>query len=104
MKWLLRIVVGLVVLVAAVAAAGYFLPVQHVASRSAEFKAPPEQVFALVSDLQHYGSWWPEGTETRGFRNVLMRFPEKRLTVVLLTNRNDPAPYATALKVADLFF
>jgi CubicO group peptidase (beta-lactamase class C family) len=46
---------------------------------------------------------WHSG-ETRGFRNVLMRFPEKRLTVVLLTNRNDPAPYATALKVADLFF
>lgn len=46
---------------------------------------------------------WHSG-ETRGFRNVLMRFPEKHLTVILLTNRNDPAPYATALKVADLFF
>jgi CubicO group peptidase (beta-lactamase class C family) len=46
---------------------------------------------------------WHSG-ETRGFRNVLMRFPEKHLTVVLLTNRNDPAPYATALQVADLFF
>ena len=54
---------------------------------------------------QHRGErmLWHSG-ETRGFRNVLMRFPEKRLTVVLLTNRNDPAPYATALKVADLFF
>ena len=39
--------------------------------------------------------------ETRGFRNVLIRFPEKRLTVVLLTNRNEPAPRETALKVAD---
>ncbi|MDP9191045.1 MAG: beta-lactamase family protein [Acidobacteriota bacterium] len=46
---------------------------------------------------------WHSG-ETRGFRNVLMRFPEKRLTVILLTNRNDPAPYATALKIADLYF
>jgi CubicO group peptidase (beta-lactamase class C family) len=46
---------------------------------------------------------WHSG-ETRGFRSVLMRFPEKRLTVILLTNRNDPAPYATALKVADLYF
>lgn len=43
---------------------------------------------------------WHSG-ETRGFRNVLMRFPERRMTVVLLTNRNDPAPYGTALKVAD---
>ena len=46
---------------------------------------------------------WHSG-ETRGFRNVLVRFPEKHLTVILLTNRNEPAPYATALKVADLFF
>jgi CubicO group peptidase (beta-lactamase class C family) len=54
---------------------------------------------------QHRGErmLWHSG-ETRGFRNVLMRFPEKHLSVVLLTNRNDPAPYATALKVADLFF
>lgn len=46
---------------------------------------------------------WHSG-ETRGFRNVLMRFPERRLTVVLLTNRNEPAPKATALKVVDLFW
>jgi CubicO group peptidase (beta-lactamase class C family) len=45
---------------------------------------------------------WHTG-ETRGFRNVLLRFPDKRLTVILLTNRNDPAPYAKALQVADLF-
>jgi CubicO group peptidase (beta-lactamase class C family) len=46
---------------------------------------------------------WHSG-ETRGFRNVLIRFPERRLSVVLLTNRNDPAPYAAALRVADLFW
>lgn len=44
---------------------------------------------------------WHSG-ETIGFRNVILRFPERRLTVVLLTNRNDPPPYATALKIADL--
>lgn len=65
MKWLLRIVAGLVVLIAAVAAVGYLLPVGHVASRSAELNAPPEQVFTLVSDVKNYGSWWPEGTETK---------------------------------------
>jgi hypothetical protein len=46
---------------------------------------------------------WHSG-ETRGFRNVLVRFPEKHLTVILLTNRNEPAPYETALKIADLYF
>ena len=65
MKWPLRIVVALIGLVAILAAVGYFLPVEHVASRSAEFSAAPEEVFALVSDLKSYGSWWPEGTETK---------------------------------------
>ena len=46
---------------------------------------------------------WHSG-ETRGFRNVLIRLPERRLTVVLLTNRNDPPPKETAMKIADLFW
>jgi CubicO group peptidase (beta-lactamase class C family) len=45
---------------------------------------------------------WHSG-ETIGFRNVLVRFPERRLTVVLLTNRNDPPPYGLALRVARTF-
>jgi CubicO group peptidase (beta-lactamase class C family) len=50
----------------------------------------------------HHGErvLWHSG-ETRGFRNVLVRFPERRLTVVLLTNRNEPEPYALAMKIAD---
>ena len=43
---------------------------------------------------------WHSG-ETMGFRNVILRFPERRLTVVILTNRNDPEPYRTALSIAD---
>lgn len=45
---------------------------------------------------------WHSG-ETRGFRNVMMRFPEKKLTVAVLTNRNDPEPYPTALRIAELY-
>lgn len=54
---------------------------------------------------QHRGErmLWHSG-ETRGFRNVLLRFPERRLTVVLLTNRNDPPPKETALKIAERFW
>jgi CubicO group peptidase (beta-lactamase class C family) len=44
---------------------------------------------------------WHSG-ETIGFRNVIVRYPHKRLTVVLLTNRNDPEPYRTALEIAKL--
>jgi CubicO group peptidase (beta-lactamase class C family) len=42
---------------------------------------------------------WHSG-ETMGFRNVIVRYPDRRLTVVLLTNRNDPEPYALALAIA----
>jgi CubicO group peptidase (beta-lactamase class C family) len=45
---------------------------------------------------------WHSG-ETIGFRNVIVRYPERRLTVVMLTNRADPAPYRTALRIAELF-
>lgn len=41
--------------------------------------------------------------ETRGFRNALVRFPDDRLAVVLLTNRNEGVPLAIALKVAEKF-
>lgn len=47
------------------------------------------------------GSLWHSG-ETSGFRNVIVRYPGRRLTVVILTNRDDPAPYATALAIARL--
>ena len=47
-------------------------------------------------------SLWHSG-ETSGFRNVIVRYPGRRLTVVILTNRDDPAPYETALAVARLF-
>ena len=45
-------------------------------------------------------SLWHSG-ETMGFRNVLVRWPEQRLTVIVLTNRNDPEPYRMALDIAE---
>ena len=45
---------------------------------------------------------WHSG-ESIGFRNVIVRYPQRRFTVIVLTNRNDPEPYATALAIAELF-
>jgi CubicO group peptidase (beta-lactamase class C family) len=45
---------------------------------------------------------WHSG-ETIGFRNVIVRWPGRRLTVAILSNRNDPEPYATALAIGALF-
>lgn len=44
---------------------------------------------------------WHSG-ETIGFRNVIIRYPDRRFTIVLLSNRNDPEPYQTARAIANL--
>ncbi|MFZ0551711.1 MAG: serine hydrolase domain-containing protein [Steroidobacteraceae bacterium] len=45
---------------------------------------------------------WHSG-ETEGFRNVIIRWPKQHVTVVILSNRNDPQPYPTALTIGKLF-
>jgi len=42
---------------------------------------------------------WHSG-ESIGFRNVIVRWPKQHLTVILLSNRNEPEPYRTALAIA----
>lgn len=60
--------------------------------------------------VPHYGFGWRidgdclwHSGESIGFRNVILRYPKERLTVILLSNRNDPEPYATAVAIASLF-
>ena len=60
MKIAIRIIASLAVLVGVIAVVGYFLPVNHEASSSADFNKPPADVFALISDVGNYRSWWPE--------------------------------------------
>jgi CubicO group peptidase (beta-lactamase class C family) len=59
----------------------------------------------------HYGFGWRVTGETVwhsgesiGFRNVIVRWPQQHLTVVILSNRNDPEPYTLALAIATLFY
>jgi CubicO group peptidase (beta-lactamase class C family) len=44
---------------------------------------------------------WHSG-ESIGFRNAVVRFPERRLTVLVLTNRDEPGPYPIALRIAEI--
>ncbi|HRN61179.1 MAG TPA: serine hydrolase domain-containing protein [Luteimonas sp.] len=55
-----------------------------------------------IHDSAHGRLLWHSG-ETIGFRNVILRWPEQRLTVVLLSNRNDPEPYKLAREIAALY-
>jgi CubicO group peptidase (beta-lactamase class C family) len=43
---------------------------------------------------------WHSG-ESIGFRNVIVRWPGRRLTAIVLSNRNEPEPYRLALALAD---
>jgi len=45
---------------------------------------------------------WHSG-ETLGFRNVIVRWPRRHFTVIVLTNRDAPEPYALALDIARLY-
>jgi ribosome-associated toxin RatA of RatAB toxin-antitoxin module len=63
MKWVYWIAGTLVGVVGLVALTGVFLPVNHEASRSAEFARTSGEVYALVSDFRNYPNWWPDITK-----------------------------------------
>jgi CubicO group peptidase (beta-lactamase class C family) len=48
-----------------------------------------------IRSVYHTGS-------TRGFRNAILRIPDKRLTIIILTNRNEGDPIVIARKIASL--
>jgi len=56
-KILLIVVAVIVVLCVGVVVTGFLLPKAHVASRSASFRATPEQLFALIAGAQ---GWRPD--------------------------------------------
>lgn len=59
------------------------------------------------TDVSHYGLGvrlqgemvWHSG-ESIGFRNVQIRWPQRKLSVIVLSNRNAPEPYALARRIA----
>ena len=72
------------------------------------------QAFAVAADSDdpavRYGFGWRlsgdaiwHSGESIGFRNVIVRYPSRRTTVVILTNRDYPEPYATALAIAEIY-
>jgi uncharacterized protein YndB with AHSA1/START domain len=53
----LLVVGALVAIVAIVTVIGYSLPRAHTASREAAFADPPDQVFAVLQDVERYATW-----------------------------------------------
>lgn len=74
----------------------------------AQATTPPD----LPGDSTQYGfGWfvdryrgtprWRHSGETSGFRNAIQRFPDRRFTVIVLTNRNGGDPGSIAERIAD---
>ena len=60
MRWILGLLAVLLTIVLAVAGIGALLPVSHVASSVVRLPAPPERVFAIISDFEHTPDWRPD--------------------------------------------
>ena len=57
MKWLVRILVGLLGLVVAIYGIGALRPTNHSVTRYVEFSKPPEQVWAVMVDRLNQPAW-----------------------------------------------
>jgi CubicO group peptidase (beta-lactamase class C family) len=63
--------------------------------------AATEYGFGWFVDRYRGANRWRHTGETSGFRNAIMRFPDQRLTIVILTNRSSGEPQALAERIAD---
>ncbi len=59
MKWILVVLGILVAVLALVALVGALLPKEHVASRAARFRQPPESIWQAITDYEKFPSWRP---------------------------------------------
>ncbi len=75
----------------------------------AEATSPPalpagratEYGFGWFIDTYRGERRWRHTGETSGFRNAIQRFPDRKLTVIVLTNRSSGEPAAIAERIAD---
>ena len=56
----------------------------------------------FLDPYQGHKRMWHDG-ETIGFRTTIQRFPDDKMTIIVLANRTDINPEELALKVADLY-
>ena len=63
--------------------------------------AATEYGFGWFIDTYRGEKRWRHTGETSGFRNAILRFPDRRLTIVVLTNRSSGEPQAIAERIAD---
>jgi hypothetical protein len=75
------IIVSLVAVAGLISVVGFFLPIGHQASRSAEFDQPPDTVWALIADPGRYREWW-SGADVK--TAVVESIPPSRLVTKIV--------------------
>jgi CubicO group peptidase (beta-lactamase class C family) len=65
--------------------------------------AATEYGFGWFIDTYRGEKRWRHTGETSGFHNAIMRFPARRLTIIILTNRSSGEPDAIAERIADYY-
>ena len=102
MNWTWRIVGTVVLLISAIYLFGAILPVEHEASRSADFPRPPQDVYDLIADFRGYPTWWPEvqkvdvaveGTN----RTTFTQHTADGALMITVRERNPPSRYVTMI-------
>jgi ribosome-associated toxin RatA of RatAB toxin-antitoxin module len=106
MRWMLWIVAVIGIVALLVVVIGYSLPKGHTVSRTAKAVLPPEAVYALLADVEHYRAWRPgvtqlerqpdrDGrpawTEHTGGMKIPLYFERMERPSLLVTRIADPA-------------
>ena len=63
--------------------------------------AATEYGFGWFIDRYRGETRWRHTGETSGFRNAILRLPDRRITIVILTNRSSGEPQAIAERIVD---
>ena len=74
---------------------------QLVDAATLQLAITPPYSFGWFVDTYRTERRWRHTGETSGFRNAIQRYPDRRFTVIVLTNRNSGEPAAIAERIAD---
>jgi len=101
-RWAIYAVTALGVLLAAVVGIGYMLPVAHVASADAMIAAPPDHVFALLTDVSAYPRWRPDVSRVEVLSRAPVRWRERGSTGdITFEIQENMAPARLVTRIAD---
>jgi uncharacterized protein YndB with AHSA1/START domain len=105
MKWAIVVLAVVVALALCIIAIGALLPRDHVASRSSRIPAPPDSVWAALTDYKSYPAWRPDVVEVQSLppttTGAAWREQSKQGVTTMVVDSADP-PRRLVTRIADL--